>query len=143
MIYIIPYFLLELYFSLEVGSKIGFLGSVLWIVITFIMGVALLQNAHVSIMSNLFSLTKGDMDGKRFHDAQTAYFIGAILLIIPGVFSDILGVIALIYYLFLQIGGKIPFIKDKSNIKRYKNQGDDDVIDVEIIEHHSTSYRNH
>ena len=144
MIYIIPYFLLELYFSLAVGSKIGFVGSVLWIAITFIIGIGLLQNAHVSIMSNLFSLSKGDIDGKRFHDAQTAYFVGAILLIIPGVFSDILGVIALIYYLFLQFGGKIPFIKDKSNIKKYnKKEGDDDVIDVEIIEHHSTSYRNH
>jgi UPF0716 family protein affecting phage T7 exclusion len=145
MIYIIPYFLLELYFSLEVGSRIGFVGSVLWIAITFIMGIGLLQNAHVSIMSNLFSLSKGDMDSKNFYDAQTAYFIGAILLIIPGVFSDILGIISLIYYLFLQFGGKIPFIKNKTNIKKHNKytQGDDDVIDVEIIEHHSTSYRNY
>jgi len=41
-------------------------------------------------------------------------------------------VISLIYYIFLQFGGKIPFIKDN---KRYRNQGEDDVIDVEIIEH--------
>ncbi len=90
------------------------------------------------MINNIFSLSKGQIDSKRFYDAQSAYFVGAILLIVPAIFSDILGVISLIYYIFLQFGGKIPFIKDN---KRYRNQGEDDVIDVEIIEHSSTGYR--
>ncbi len=138
MVYIIPYFLLELYLTIEVGSQIGFFGYLLWIVITLVLGIWLLQNAHISIMNNIFSLSKGQIDSKRFYDAQSAYFVGAILLIIPAIFSDILGVISLIYYIFLQFGGKIPFIKDN---KRYRNQGEDDVIDIEIIEHSSTGYR--
>ncbi|NPA61434.1 MAG: FxsA family protein [Epsilonproteobacteria bacterium] len=138
MVYIIPYFLLELYLTIEVGSQIGFFGYLLWIVITLILGIWLLQNAHISMINNIFSLSKGQIDSKRFYDAQSAYFVGAILLIVPAIFSDILGVISLIYYIFLQFGGKIPFIKDN---KRYRNQGEDDVIDVEIIEHSSTGYR--
>ncbi len=67
-------------------------------------------------------------------NASSAYFLGAILLIIPGVFSDFLGVIALLYSLYLQFGGTIPFIKNKTNIKNSTKQGDDNVIDVEIIE---------
>ena len=134
MLFIIPYFLLELYFSLAVGSDIGFMGSVIWILVTFMIGMALLQNAHITIMKSFSSLASGRLNGKSFHDASTAYFLGAILLIIPGVFSDFLGVIALLYSLYLQFGGTIPTVKNKTNIKNSNKQGDDNVIDVEIIE---------
>jgi len=140
MIFIIPYFLLELYFSLAVGSEIGFMGSVLWIFVTFMIGMGLLQNAHITIMKGFSSLASGKLDSKKFHDSSTAYFLGAILLIIPGVFSDFLGVFALLYSLYLQFGGTIPSIKNKTNIKKSNKQGDADVIDVEIIEHDSISH---
>ena len=55
-------------------------------------------------------------------------------MIIPGVFSDILGVIALLYTFYLQLGGTIPNSKNKTNINNHNKQGDEDVIDVEIIE---------
>ena len=134
MLIILPYFFLELYFSLAVGSKIGFLNSVIWILLSFILGMGLLKNAHLSIISNIQALVSGRISRKTFYDASTAYFLGAILLIIPGVFSDFLGLIALIYTLFLKIGGTIPSIKTNNNIKNSTKQGDDNVIDVEIIE---------
>jgi len=134
MLLILPYFLLELYFSLAVGAEIGFLGSVIWILTTFLIGMGLLKNAQTAIMGNMKLAALGHLSAKSFHDASTAYFLGAILLIIPGVFSDFLGVIALFYTIFLQFGGTIPMLKDKANIKNPKQQGDDNVIDVEIIE---------
>ncbi len=139
MIFIIPYFFLELYFSLAVGSQIGFLGSVIWIFSTFIIGIGLLKNAHLSIMKSFSSLSTGRLNGKSFHDSATAYLLGAILLIIPGVFSDFLGVIAILYSFFLQLGGTIPSVKNKINMKNSNKQGDDNVIDVEIIECNSNS----
>ncbi len=140
MIYIFAYFLLELFFSLQVGSSIGFLWSVIWIVTTFIIGMGLIQNAHTNIKKNMQSLSMGKLDMKAFHDSATSYFLGAILLIVPGVFSDILGLIALLYTFYLQFGGTIPSSKNKTNINNLNNQGDDDVIDVEIIE--SSSHNN-
>ena len=134
MIFILVYFLLELFFSLQVGSKIGFLWSVIWIVTTFIIGMGLIQNAHTNIKMNMKSLSKGKLDMKSFHDSATSYFLGAILLIVPGVFSDILGLIALLYTFYLQFGGTIPSFKNKKNINNLNKKGDDDVIDVEIIE---------
>lgn len=134
MLFIIPYLFLELYFSLAVGEKIGFLGSLFWIMTTFVIGLVLLQNAHVTIMKSFNSLSEGKLNGKSFHDASTSYFIGAILLMIPGVFSDFLGVIALLYTFYLQLGGTIPNSKNKTNINNSHKQGDEDVIDVEIIE---------
>jgi UPF0716 family protein affecting phage T7 exclusion len=134
MILIIPYFFLELYFSLAVGSEIGFLWTVIWIVTTIIIGMGLLKNAHVAILGNMKLAVLGQLNAKSFHDASTSYFLGAILLIIPGVLSDFLGVIALFYTIFLQIGGTIPIVKNKTNIKNSNQQGDENVIDVEIIE---------
>ncbi|NEW60704.1 FxsA family protein, partial [Sulfurovum sp. bin170] len=94
MFIIIPYFFLELYFSLAVGSNIGFMSSVIWILLSFMIGMGLLKNAHLSILKNMQSVSLGKLNVKSFHDASTSYFLGAILLIIPGVFSDFLGLIA-------------------------------------------------
>jgi UPF0716 family protein affecting phage T7 exclusion len=66
-----------------------------------------------------------------------AYFIGAILLIIPGVFSDFLGLISLFYSLYLQFIVKIT----PEQTTHFTKQGDDNVIDVEIIDEHSHSDR--
>ena len=139
MLIILPYLFLELYFSLAVGEQIGFLWSVIWILSSFMLGMGLIQNAHKSLITNMKLASLGKLDAKSFHDASTSYFIGAILLIIPGVFSDFLGVMALFYTLFLQLGGTISLLKDKTNIKKTNKQGDDDVIDVEIIEHDTVS----
>ena len=137
MILFILYFLLELYFSLAVGSNIGFLWSVIWIVTTFIIGMALLKNAHINLMKNMQSVQLGRLNAQSFHDASLSYFLGALLLLIPGVFSDFLGLMSLLYTMFLQLGGTIPFIKNKTNIKNSNQQGDRDVIDVEIIEYNA------
>jgi len=138
MIYLLFFLMFELFLSLQVGSQIGFLWSVIWILGTFMLGMGLIKNAHTTIAGNMQSLKEGKLNMKSFHDSATSYFLGAILLIVPGVFSDILGVIALLYTFYLQLGGTIPSSKYKTNIN-YKNkytntQGDDDVIDVEIIE---------
>ena len=135
MILLIPYLFLELYFSLSVGSDIGFLWSVIWIVTTFIIGMGLLKNAHINLIKSMQSVQLGRLNAQSFHDASLSYFLGALLLLIPGVFSDFLGLMALLYTIFLQLGGTIPFIKNKTNIKNSNQQGEMDVIDVEIIEH--------
>jgi len=138
MIYVLFFLIFELFLSLEVGSQIGFLWSVIWILGSFMLGMGLIKNAHTTIQGNMKSLKEGKLNMKSFHDSATSYFLGAILLIVPGVFSDILGLIALLYTFYLQLGGTISSSKYKTNInyrnKHTNTQGDDDVIDVEIIE---------
>ena len=139
MIYIIPFLLLELFLSLKVGESIGFGWSVIWIVSSFLIGMGLIQNGATSMKKSMEGLSSGKLDMKSFHDSATSYFLGAILLIIPGVFTDILGVIALLYTFYLQLGGTIPNSKHKTNINNMNKQGDNDVIDVEIIESSSSN----
>jgi UPF0716 family protein affecting phage T7 exclusion len=56
-------------------------------------------------------------------------------LIIPGVLTDILGVLALGYTMYLRFVAKITPEQTKFN----QNKGDDNVIDVEIIDEYTDS----
>lgn len=134
---IIPFALIELYLSLKTGETIGFFWSVVWIVLSFALGMILLQKSSQTMMGNMQSMRQGKLDLRRFQNVSMAYFIGAILLIIPGVFSDFLGIIALFYTLYLQFVAKIT----PEGTTHFTKQGDDDVIDVEIIDEHSRSDR--
>jgi len=138
IVLIIPFFLIELYLSLKTGETIGFLWSVIWIMGSFMIGMALLQKSQHTIMGNMQSMKVGKLDVKGFQNVSMAYFIGAIFLIIPGVFSDLLGIFALCYTVYLQFVAKITPEHTKNN---FKIQGDDNVIDVEIIDEHSRSDR--
>jgi UPF0716 family protein affecting phage T7 exclusion len=136
-VFIIIYFLLELYFSLALGEELGFLGSVVWILATMSIGFATLRMAPFTIMENMQAVGLGKLDVKKFQDASIASFIGAILLIIPGAFSDLIGFGLLFYTFYLRFIAKIT--PSKPNI--YNTQGEDDVIDVEIVER--DTYSNH
>ncbi len=133
---LIPYLLLELYLSLKVGESIGFVGSAIWIILTMIIGVRLLQNSSFTLMGNFSSVAQGKLSMKAFQNAATYYMLGAILLIIPGVLSDFLGILALIYTFYLQFTAKIqPEQTFDPFSKRGKHtQGENDVIDVEIVD---------
>jgi UPF0716 family protein affecting phage T7 exclusion len=115
------------------GETIGFLWSVIWIMATIFIGTILLQNSPHAIMNQMQSVQKGKLNLKKFQDASMSYFVGSILLIIPGVFSDFLGLAALGYTVYLQFIAKIT--PEQTNFKT--NKGDDNVIDVEIIDEHT------
>jgi len=138
MFLLIPFFLIELYVSLKMGESIGFVWSVLWIFGSFMLGVTLLQKSQQTMIGNMQSMREGKLDVKKFQNAGMSYFLGSILLMIPGVFSDFLGLVALVYTFYLQFVAKIS---PKQQNKNFKSQGDDNVIDVEIIDEHSRSDR--
>ncbi len=128
---IIPLFFLELFISMKVGEEIGFGSSVLWIMLSMLFGIVLLRSSPYAFMGNIMSVQMGKLDLKSANNASMAYLFGSILLIVPGVMSDIMGVGMLLYTLYLRLLAKIR-PQQKQNYKR--TEGDDDVIDVEIID---------
>jgi len=130
---LVPLLLLELYLSLKVGESIGFFWSALWIIVTMIIGVRLLQSSPLAMIGNFSAMTQGKLSMKSFENAATAYMLGAILLIIPGVLSDFIGVGSLLYAIYLQFTAKIRPEEKNS----YQHEGEDDVIDVEVIDEHT------
>ncbi|RLA67610.1 MAG: FxsA family protein [Epsilonproteobacteria bacterium] len=137
MFLLIPYFFIELYLSLKTGENIGFLWSVVWIVLSFSLGMFLLKSSSHTMLANMQAMKQGKLDAKTFQNASMSYFLAAVLLMIPGVFSDFLGLLALLYTLYLQLVVKIT--PEQTNT--YTKQGDEHVIDVEIIDEHSHNER--
>jgi len=135
LLIMIPFMLLELYLSLYVGERIGFWWSVIWIMATMMIGIRLLQNTPFTLMGHISNVSRGKLSLQEFQNASTAYLLGATLLIIPGVLTDILGVLALAYTMYLRFVAKITPEQTKFN----QNKGDDNVIDVEIIDEHFDS----
>jgi 2-isopropylmalate synthase/UPF0716 protein FxsA len=83
-------------------------------------------------MSNFQTFNFGQFDIRDVHNASMAYLLGAILLIIPGVLTDVIGVGLLAYTLYLHMSATI---RPKQHPQHDPfNKGDTDVIDVEIVD---------
>ncbi len=133
---VIPFLIAELILSLKVVESIGALWSVVWIIGTIFIGSTLLKNSQYAIFGSLNAVSKGKLNLQNFQNASMAYMLGSLLLIVPGILSDTLGVLALGYTLYLQFVAKIT--PEKPN---FNQKGDDDVIDVEVIDEHDSSNR--
>ncbi len=133
MLVLVVYFIIELLASIKLGITIGFGWSVVWVIATSMLGALLLKLSPYAIMDSFNNIGSKKFNIISAQNAAISYMLGAILLIIPGVFSDILGIILLGYTIYLRMFAKIT---PNENIK-YK-KGDDDVIDVEIIDSDSS-----
>lgn len=67
------------------------------------------------------------IDLKNIFKQNILYALSAILFIIPGILSDFIGIMLILFVLYLQLTGKIS---QNKNIF----EGEEDVIDAEIID---------
>ncbi|NPA27466.1 MAG: FxsA family protein [Epsilonproteobacteria bacterium] len=131
MIFILIFFIIEILVSIKFGITIGFGWSVLWVVATSVIGIVLLKLSPYAVVKSFERIATQKFDILSAQNAALSYILGAILLIIPGVFTDFLGIFLLLYTLYLNYFAKMPDVKPKNE----EFKGDSDVIDVEIIEY--------
>ena len=140
MIYFLIYLFLEVLVSVQISSAIGGLATFFEILLTAFIGISILINFRSTLMENMTAVSYNCIDLEEFQRLNLFTLIGAILLIIPGFLTDILGAL-------LQFSAITSMIVNRYNVKSNKcktsfedenNQGDSDVIDVEIIEHKPT-----
>jgi len=137
IIILIPYLFLETYISLHMLESIGAFWATIWTIGTIIIGLTLLKNSPYAVLGNMHSLQRGKLNVRKFQDATNAYLIGSFLLIVPGVLSDFIGISSLLYTVYLRFIAKIT--PERTN--HYTNsKGDNDVIDVEIVDEHTDRY---
>jgi len=134
MIYILGYFVIELLASIKLGISIGFGWSVVWVILTSIIGVTLLRLSPYAIMGSFAKIGFEKFNIISAQNASISYVLGAILLIVPGIFSDFLGFLLICYTIYLRLFAKMPVQQEN-----YNKKGDDDVIDVEIIDSNTSN----
>jgi len=138
MIFILGYFIIELLASIKFGIEVGFGWSVVWVVFTSVLGVTLLKLSPYAISGTFKNIALNRFNPFDAQNAALSYLLGSILLIIPGIFSDFLGIILIFYTLYLNLFAKIP--KSQNMNQEFKTQkGETDVIDVEIIDSDSSN----
>jgi UPF0716 family protein affecting phage T7 exclusion len=118
----------ELLVSLKVGLTIGFGWSVIWIIGSAMLGGLLIRLSPYALMQTFNTMNLSDFDVRNAHNAALSYLFAAILLLVPGVVTDGLGLVMLLYTIYLRL-----FATMRPN-NPHTHKGDNDVIDVEIVD---------
>lgn len=152
MLYFLLYLFLEVMISSAIASAIGGLLTFIEILISAIIGIVILKNFKYSLSENIQKARSGQITQEEFVKTNAAKAIGAFLLIVPGFFTDILGIL-LQLGLFVSLFSKIFQFKKStrsSNNTSYstnfeyrqtdkrEKRRDDEIIDVEIIDDSNT-----
>ena len=123
LILIIGIPLIEIYLFIKIGSQIGAFNTVLLILITAILGVTYARyEGFNTIKSGMSQLIKNELPVYELFSGATLAF-AAILLIIPGFATDLIGLLLIIPFTRKIILNK--FIKRKN----YKKKNDTGYID--------------
>ncbi|WP_456451910.1 FxsA family protein [Hydrogenimonas sp.] len=136
MIWFLLYLFLEIFVSVEIASAIGPFWTFVEVIVSAIAGLLLLTNFRYTFFENMQAMMNGDISPETFQNQNMAALIGAILLIVPGFLTDIVGIL-------LQFGVFTNLLANRlARKQRHRSdvdtnpfhQGDTDVIDVEIID---------
>jgi len=141
MLYFLVYFFLEVLVSVNISSAIGGLATFFEIMITAFIGISILVNFRQTLVENMTAVSYNCIDLEQFQRLNLFTLFGAILLILPGFLTDIIGIL-------LQFSVFTSMIVNRYNVKsgnynttfdgeNINSKKDSDVIDVEIIEHNT------
>ena len=132
LIYFLCYIFLEILFSYEFAKIFTPFGLFLEVIISALAGIYIIRLLPFSLNESMVKVLKREITQEEFLSIGLFKFIGSFLLIIPGVFSDLLGILFLFEPFARWVAKK--FLPNE-NIYTYRGaSNDDEIIDVEIIE---------
>ncbi len=124
--------------SSSISSAIGGFSTFLEIIATAMIGISLIANFRYTFFESLSALNNRTISIEEFQKLNAFSLLGALLLILPGFFSDILGLLLQFSFFATIFARKILHVGRNNRYKNFNEKGiHDDVIDVEIIEHNS------
>ncbi|MBA3025096.1 MAG: FxsA family protein [Sulfurimonas sp.] len=136
MLYFLVYLFLETLISVNISSAIGGFATFLEIVLSALVGIVLLVNFRATLGENIRAVSSNQIDLQEFQRLNIFALLGAVLLIVPGFLTDIIGVL-LQFSVFTSMVVNRTNVKSESDKTPYNQntiQKDSDVIDVEIID---------
>jgi len=143
MLYFVLYLFLEVMISVNLSSQIGGFNTFLELIFSAFVGFVLLVNFRATLMENMQAFSMQKIDVKEFQRLNIFAVLGAVLLIVPGFLTDIIGVLLQFSVLTKMLVNRFTAKSTQQNSTRYTQtqiheEKDDDVIDVEIISSDST-----
>lgn len=140
MIYFIVYLFFEVLISVNLSSYIGGLLTFFEIILSAFFGIAILVNFRNTIRENLTAVSYSCIDLNQFQSLNLFTLLGAVLLIVPGFLTDIIGLLMQFSVLTQMIVNRYNVKSSKCNTNFEQNniQKETDVIDVEIISNNTS-----
>ena len=130
MIYLFfGYLFAEVLISVQVAGVIGGLGTFFEIMVSGFAGLLLLLNVKTTMVESLKAMSNNCITMKEFQELNIFALLGAVLLILPGVLSDLIGILMQFSVFTALVASRF----NKSNGECTINKGEDNVIDVEIV----------
>ena len=144
MIYFVVYLFLEVVISVNISSFLGGLITFFEILLSAFIGVFILINFRHTLKENFTAVSYNCIDLQQFQNLNLFTLIGAILLVVPGFLTDIIGSLMqfsafttmLVNHFYMKSKGcKRDYTKNNQNQNNIQNniQKDINVIDVEIV----------
>ncbi len=139
MIYFLLYLFLEVLVSVNISSQIGGLNTFFELIFSAFVGIYILFHFQSTLAENMRAVSSREIDLQKFQELNIFTLLGAVLLIVPGFFTDILGVLLQFHVFTSMLVNRFSAKYDSKDIKSNSNYTkDDDVIDVEIISDSTT-----
>ncbi len=124
--------------STNISSAIGGFATFGEIIISAMIGFSLIANFRYTFFESLSALNNRTISIEEFQKLNAFSLLGAILLILPGFFSDFLGLLLQFSFFATLFARNVLHVNKNDEYKNFNNKGiDDDVIDVEVIEHNT------
>ncbi len=114
----------------NISSQLGGLMTFFEIIFSAGFGFFLLINFRYTVTQSMAMLMSGQMGVEEFQKLSLFTLLGAVLLIIPGFFSDMMGIALQFSAVGTFFAKKIFKLKNKKQTKK----DDNDAIDVEVID---------
>ena len=128
LILIIGIPLIEIYLFIKIGSQIGAFNTVLLILVTAVLGIAYVRyEGFNTLKSGMVQLIKNELPIYEIVSGATLAF-AAILLILPGFATDLIGLLLIIPFTRKLILKK--FINKSNKIKKEKNYIEGEYEDI-------------
>ena len=132
LLYFLGYLFLEILFSYEFAKLFTPFGLFLEVIITALAGITIIRTLNFSMAESMQKVMRREISEEEFISIGLFKLIGAILLFIPGVFSDMIGLL-LMFEPFAKWFAK-KFLKRDNVYTNTYYKDDADIIEVEIIE---------
>lgn len=123
------YLFIEVLLSVQVAEVIGGLGVFAEIMLSGFFGLALLLNVKTTMVESLKAMSNNCISMKEFQELNIFALLGAVFLILPGIFSDMLGILMQFSVFTALLVSRV----NNTNGECKTTQGEDNVIDAEII----------
>ena len=123
--------IIEIYFMIKIGTIIGAFNTIMSTLITAAVGLYFVRLQGISTLYSAANNLRNNREPFREILNGFCLIISAVLLIIPGFVTDIIGTLLLIPFSRNII---LKFIKTNNHINKKRNQNDPDIIEIQAEE---------